>query len=288
MTQFFIVFTMYFMGMLVAMFLLKVMAKAIWGIDMEELETMPHDMLRIFIVVTPFLAFITPATIFRRYMEFDGQDYLKTKKAPTLKTTGIVIMIFILCFPVSNFLHYLNSLINFGEAISQGEEMEEIRNIQYFIEPEFWKFLTNLLGVGLLASIGEELIYRSIVQRLFTKITRNPHLAVLFSALIFSALHMSFSGFIPRFFMGLALAYVYLATANVWYCVVFHFLNNAISVTLLWLASRGYDLSDINMFGFYGMGRWVGLALLVILTVFALTQMNKLIRKDFVEEMKEY
>ena len=71
-------------------------------------------------------------------------------------------------------------------------------------------FFVNLFMIALLPAIGEELFFRGALQRSFTKMFSNPHVAIWVTAFIFSAIHMQFFGFFPRLFLGAAFGYIYL------------------------------------------------------------------------------
>lgn len=296
-TQMFGAFTLFFTGMLLSQLIFKLMVIFIWKssgsaeIDNESLLTLS----RISYTIGVLLVFIAPATIFRKYMEFEGQDYLRVRRAPAFKNLALMIFLFAGCFVVSNFLFYINQELDpsaistgLGEFINRAQETDESVNRQMFVEPSLWKYLLSLFTVAGLTAIGEEFFFRGIILRLFVKMLRNVHAAVIFSALVFALIHVNYYGMLSRIFMGIVLAYIYLCTGNIWYSIVFHFLNNAIIVTSYWLVSMQYNIEPISEFGYEGYGRWVALALLAVLTVWALMQLKKRINPGFVQEIKDY
>lgn len=90
--------------------------------------------------------------------------------------------------------------------------------------------LVNLVVIAVVPAICEEFLFRGAVQRTALRMTANPHLAVWFSAIVFSAIHLQFYGFLPRMLLGAAFGYLCLWTGNIWYAVFAHFLNNAYAV----------------------------------------------------------
>ena len=60
------------------------------------------------------------------------------------------------------------------------------------------ELLLGIFVIALLPAIGEELVFRGMIQRELWRGTLNIHLAIWISAAIFSAIHMQFYGFIPR------------------------------------------------------------------------------------------
>ena len=87
-----------------------------------------------------------------------------------------------------------------------------------------------ILIVGVLTGIGEEFVFRGIVQRLFLEKFRNRHIAVWTTAIIFSAIHFQFYGFVPRMLLGAFFGYLLVWSGNIWLPVTAHALNNSLSV----------------------------------------------------------
>jgi membrane protease YdiL (CAAX protease family) len=115
--------------------------------------------------------------------------------------------------------------------------------------------LINLLVVAVTPAICEEFIFRGALQRTIFRVKTNPHIAIWISAVIFSAIHFQFFGFLPRLLLGAAFGYVYYWTGSIWYAVFAHFLNNAYAVCVayyLQMNNRSYtDVDDMNL-PFYG------------------------------------
>jgi hypothetical protein len=95
--------------------------------------------------------------------------------------------------------------------------------------------MVNLLTIALMPAIAEELIFRGVFQKIFANLFRSDHFAVWFTAFLFSAVHLQFLGFIPRFILGLAFGYLFLWGGTLWLPVISHFVNNAFPVILSYL-----------------------------------------------------
>ncbi len=105
--------------------------------------------------------------------------------------------------------------------------------------------MIGLLVMGIIPAVGEELLFRGLVQPLCQQITRNPHSAIIVSALSFSAIHLQFYGFVPRFLLGALFGYLYWWTKDLTFPMAAHFLNNAVTLLLLFLHQRGIITQDI-------------------------------------------
>jgi len=99
-------------------------------------------------------------------------------------------------------------------------------------------FLVNMLMIGMLPAIAEELMFRGALQRTMTRILINPHVSIWFSAFIFSAIHVQFYGFVPRLLLGATFGYLYFWSGSIWYAMFAHFINNGYAVCVAWYMQK--------------------------------------------------
>lgn len=91
--------------------------------------------------------------------------------------------------------------------------------------------LLNLLLAGVIAPILEETVFRGIIYNsLRSKL--GVWTAAILSAALFSGLHMDFWGFVPRFFLGMALAYLYEKNQSLFPSMALHSLNNTLALLI--------------------------------------------------------
>lgn len=161
----------------------------------------------------------------------EGLYFNKRVSVLALIFTGLAILV---SQPLINSLAVANSWFKFPESLSfveqwfnQKEALAEELTVAFLQMNNIQDFIINLLMIGLIPALGEELVFRAVYQRLFTEWFKNAHVAILITAFFFSALHLQFYGFLPRFFLGIFLGYLLLWSGNIWYPIVAHFLNNA-------------------------------------------------------------
>jgi membrane protease YdiL (CAAX protease family) len=99
--------------------------------------------------------------------------------------------------------------------------------------------LVNILMIGVIAAVGEELIFRGLIQRLMVGMIRNVHIAILITSILFSAFHFQFFSFLPRFILGLILGYLMHYGRSIWYPILAHFVNNTMGVIYYYFYARG-------------------------------------------------
>ncbi|MCU0318006.1 MAG: CPBP family intramembrane metalloprotease [Amoebophilaceae bacterium] len=102
-----------------------------------------------------------------------------------------------------------------------------------------------IVVIGVIPAIGEELLFRGLVQKICHELTSNIHLAIGISAFIFSAIHLQFYGFLPRFLLGTLFGYIYWWTKDLLFPIAAHFFNNAFTLIILFLHQRGLIEQDI-------------------------------------------
>ena len=109
--------------------------------------------------------------------------------------------------------------------------------------------LFNLLIIALIPAIGEELTFRGILQQSLTRSMKNPHVAIILSAAIFSFIHFQFYGFLPRMFLGILLGYMFYVSGSIWTSITMHFVNNGTAVVLYYLNNKETINIDADHFG---------------------------------------
>ena len=167
---------------------------------------------------------------------------------------GLALMF--ISLPITNLLTAWNESMNFGEAFAKIEEllksMEEAAAAltERMLDVDtIGGLLVNLLVIALIPAIGEELTFRGVLQQALTKGCKNPHVAIILTAAIFSFIHLQFYGFFPRMFLGLILGYMFYATGSLWTSITMHFLNNGTAVVVYYLDNKGIIDADVDSFG---------------------------------------
>jgi len=79
------------------------------------------------------------------------------------------------------------------------------------------------------------------------------------TAIIFSAVHGSYLGFLSRFALGFVLGWFYYKTGNIWLNIAGHFLNNAAAVTALYVTTKKGEIVDPAKIDDH-FPLWIGLA----------------------------
>ncbi len=104
-----------------------------------------------------------------------------------------------------------------------------------------------ILFVTVMPGILEEIAFRGVLFSGLREHLRRPWLAVLLSAAVFAVFHVSLFRIVPTGFLGIVLAVVVLRTGSIFPAMLWHFLNNFLSVvpqTVGWITlDRPEDLA---------------------------------------------
>jgi membrane protease YdiL (CAAX protease family) len=181
-------------------------------------------------------------------------SYSEADKIAPPPMVGYVLILSLFILPVVAGLGYLNEQITLPESMQKMEtwmrELEEKSKLvlQMLTANSIIPILLlNIVVMALLPALFEEFLFRGALQPLFTKWFANKHVAIIVTALIFSAIHFQFYGFIPRFLLGIYLGYLLVWGKSLWLPVIAHFMHNAVSLIIDYGAQRrGIDLEAIE------------------------------------------
>jgi membrane protease YdiL (CAAX protease family) len=236
----------------------------IFGIGINGMQTALVDLsspqnlsiLKYFQVVQSFGLFIIPPFIIALVLHGKPSEYLKYKKFPLAKVILLVIAIVYFADPLINWLTEANSKLSLPHWMNSVQTwMQETEDQADKITKAFLGIqsvsglLVNLFVIGILPAVGEELLFRGIIQQLFKKLTNNAHAGIWISAALFSALHLQFFGFLPRMLLGAMFGYMLEWSGTLWLPIIAHFVNNATAVVAYYLAERGIIGTDIEQIG---------------------------------------
>ncbi len=195
----------------------------------------------------------------------------------------IAITIMICAVPAINLLADLNSRISLPDSLAALEHqlraMEEAAAAltERFLQTDsFGGLLINIGLMALLPAFAEELSFRGTLQQVLSNspkdgltaersnsvsgLTAKRSIAVWLTAIIFSAIHMQFFGFIPRMLMGAMFGYAFLWSGSLWIPILMHFTNNSLAVIAFYCFGQNSSADTIGT----GATWWLGVLSLVL------------------------
>lgn len=196
--------------------------------------------------ITSLLGLIIIPAIYVSKIEHKSLKPFFKQESDLLKTCALIVAIG-LCFlvamsPVVEWnMHFQfpEFLQEFGTwARAQEDKLTEMTKLlTSFSTPG--EFILGLLVIALLPGIGEELVFRGLIQNELYRGSKNIHAAIWTSAILFSAIHMQFFGFVPRMLLGALFGYLYHWSGNLAVPMIAHFFHNGFTLTMIYLYNIG-------------------------------------------------
>jgi membrane protease YdiL (CAAX protease family) len=219
----------------------------------EGLTTADIALIKYFQITQTIGLFLLPALLLNYILFYSEERFLTGKVVSRPYIILIIIVLLIVSIPLISKLIEWNTAIRFPswakELESTVKQMEDERNdltIRMLNNSQIQQLLFNIFMIAVVPALGEEFIFRGILQQLLAKWTRHIHLSIFISAMLFSAIHFQFYGFIPRLLLGMLFGYLFYWSGNIWLAVWAHFINNAFAVILLFIENTGHSfLPDI-------------------------------------------
>ncbi len=241
-------------GSLIGNLLVLAIAQA-QGISLQELLTQTDEnsplgtrnFLRLVNLVSHFMTFSLPSIALILFLYRDKAIvFFKLDRMPIGRNVFYSILFILISFPLAQFTYWLNQQIPLPEWAIEMENSAEgmLKSVLNMQSP--WELLFNLLVVAVIPAIGEELLFRGIIQQKLEKAWGNAILAVWVTGILFSAIHLQFQGFIPRMILGAMLGYLLIWTRNLWIPIIAHFVFNGAQVIAQYYYGADIDPEALN------------------------------------------
>ena len=188
--------------------------------------------------------FIVPCFVFLKLADENSLEFLKMKKFPAIIGLLLAFGIMLVVQPLVELTGKWNAAFPFPEAfgiadwIKQSEDAGEVVTKLFLKADTVGVFILNVFIIAFLPALGEEIFFRGMIQQYMVKAVKNLYIGIIITAIIFSAFHFQFMGFLPRMLLGIILGCIFAWSKNIWLSVFAHFLNNGAAVTLDYLNQR--------------------------------------------------
>ena len=138
-------------------------------------------------------------------------------------STGLLVALYtLLCMPLVTVVNAISMLFVDNTVVALSSDILAV------------PFPAALFMIAMFGPFSEEFVFRGVIFNGYKK-DGNTLGAVLLSALVFAFMHMNFNQAGYAFVIGIALAFVMVATNSIWASVIMHFIINAQSVCTMYL-----------------------------------------------------
>lgn len=268
------------LGNLLAMAAIMALSMTHGGLGLEDIaqmlqkpETYPHSWWYLMLIqaVSHSFTFLIPSVIYWRWSEQHRVEDFVRRPLPSFLLLGVACLAVLAFMPLNSLIIEWNNSVHLPQGLFRVEswmrrkEQELATMTQFLTEfKSLTKLLVAMTVMAIIPAIGEEVLFRGIIQRkIFHKIG-DMHISIWLTAAIFSATHLQFLGFIPRMLLGAMFGYMYAWSRNLWTPIFAHFVNNAATLLMVYLSNQ--QLISMNVENPESTMSWTGALVSLVLT----------------------
>ena len=260
------------------------------NMEQDLLKTENANAALLMQAISAVFVFFLPAVAFAFICFKNSWGFLGFKEKINPKLLLIVLLIVGCTIPLIGLLGELNKAIPLSAVRrAKFDAMEKKYNdlVMAMVQLKTWgQYFISLIIIAVLPAITEEVLFRGGLQNMLTRWLKSPWAAILITSVLFSAIHLSWYGFLARFALGAVLGLIFFQTKNIWLTILAHFLNNGIVVTTMFVMAR--QGKPMNMAAEENLPWAVGVAALVLVVVLLLWLIKSSPKPVFDENDTDY
>jgi len=205
------------------------------------------ESVQLILMVSQLFTFLLPGVVFA--VLYYRKNWLKRtllSRAPSTDNISWGFGLLMLTFVAMQLVYWLNKQIPLPDSLKAAEDTSQAL-IQAMITLDSPMALPmNLLVMALLPAIGEELIFRGLLQRIAVRLTANVHAGIWISATLFSLMHWQFEGFFVRQLLGALFGYLLYWSGSLWLPILVHFVFNGLQIVGQYMYVQGKIDVDLD------------------------------------------
>ncbi len=244
------------LGMILSSIVAGLIGNQVLNVDLQDLASTlmkPENtqISRVLQIITSFLIMGMPALAVGIITGHTPIEFLGFRSAGSAKQLAMVTLMVFAGLIFSGGLGELNRIIPIKkEWATYFQSLEDNYNSEVLSMSKMqntYDFIVSLFVLALIPAIFEEMLFRGALQQITISLVRNAFLGILITSIIFSAIHGSYYGFLPRLFLSIMLGYIFYYSKNIWLNITAHFLNNAYALSAMYSLSREGKLTSESM-----------------------------------------
>ncbi|MFD2933937.1 CPBP family intramembrane glutamic endopeptidase [Spirosoma flavum] len=197
--------------------------------------------------------YLVPSLLYWYWVERRTWSQFQARPVSAVAGVGLISLIIIAFMPFDGLIIDWNQNLHLPETLAPVEQWmrdqeKNLAGVTKYLTTfkSVGQLLVALLVIGVIAAVGEEVLFRGILQRNFAYWAGNAHVGIWLAAALFSAIHVQFLGFFPRMLLGALFGYLYLWSGNLWVPILAHFVNNGFTVFMVYLYQQKVTSMDIE------------------------------------------
>lgn len=217
-------------------------------------ESVPNGWYALMLLqgIAHVFTYLVPPLLFWYYMERKTIRSFEIQSVSQPLVWGSVLLLVLAFMPFNSLIIEWNSTMTLPGFLSGVEEWmrdkeDQLAKLTEYLTAfeTFDQFVIAMVVIGIIPAIGEEVLFRGVIQRKLAEQWVNIHVAIWVTAAIFSAIHVQFYGFLPRMLLGALFGYLYYWTGSLRVAIFGHFINNGFMVLMIYLYHQ--KMVDINI-----------------------------------------
>jgi uncharacterized protein len=280
-------------GNLVSLLVVMLLSQFSTPLGMDDLPEMfknparfPHAWAYIMInqALVHLFTFLIPSLLYWNWSERHQIVRFIRRPWPSLPVLGLCFLVIVGFMPFNGWIIEWNSELALPAGLDRIEKWMQLKENELGILSHFLmnfdqigQLAIALLVVAVIPALGEEVLFRGMIQRKIYNKTGDMHAAIWVSAILFSGIHFQFYGFVPRMLLGAMFGYLYAWSHNLWTPIFGHFINNGFTILMLFLQHRG--LIDLDIESKQSSVSWLGAAASLLLTAVLLFNLKKIAQR---------
>lgn len=260
----------------------------LYGFDVSSLNNLgdPNTIkgLKLFQLFSAIGLFLVPPILYGLFTSKKPLQKLSLEKLNKPVGYFLILILMIISTPFISWVIEINASMSLPDFMSGIESW--MRSSESQAESLVKAFLTFdgigslfyiLIIVAVVPALGEELLFRGVLQKIFISWTKNPHVGIWITSILFSALHMQFFGFFPRLLLGLMFGYIFLWSKSLWLPILGHFINNGTVVVASYFFPQSLRNSDVTIFedNEYSFAFYIGSFVLSVVVFYLIWKVNQ-------------
>lgn len=192
-----------------------------------------------------FIFILCPVLFLLIFYKNKVTDYLKIKSF-RVDLLFLSLVLLFCAFPLMGYLSILTEKIEFPDWL-QSMDKSSMDSLKAILKMNSTSdLMVNIFLIGVLPAIGEELLFRGIIQNELKIKLNRPYIAIVITAFVFSAFHFQVGGFLPKMLIGLILGFAYHLSNSIWVPVLIHFINNTFATLLVYFIGLDPEITPVS------------------------------------------
>ena len=184
---------------------------------------------KMIMIINQCITFLVPSLIFLLWVhKRKSIQFLHLNRFSKFNLLLFGCLLMIAAYPLTNLILKLNQLLPLTQDLSNMENQANNTAATFLIMNTPSEFLMSIFTIAVVPAIAEEVFFRGILQNYLSK--QNAVRGILLTAFVFAAIHMQWASFLPRFFLGIILGYLFYWSKSLWLPILAHFVFNGMQI----------------------------------------------------------